>query len=252
MSEYAGYFDAGGHPDNQPSVAVAGFIATAEQWLRFETPWNAALKKYDLGGAFHMTDFEAQKRNNRGKILDDLTDIINEHTTAHFSCVVEMGPYRKVNEIYALEETIGTPYSIATRGVIRNINLWKRRAFQESDNFLIFVEEGTKHHGDMEEAFRRDTLPVPERVPKTRPPVQAADMLVWEVRQFSLRHDNRRSLLRLVNSGRPTPSDHGTFGEKELTSSCREFPVPRRKDLPQNAQIVYHSSPKRPRRRTIK
>jgi hypothetical protein len=40
MTEYAGYFDASGAPDDKPFVVVAGFIATEKQWLEFEQPWR--------------------------------------------------------------------------------------------------------------------------------------------------------------------------------------------------------------------
>ena len=107
MTEYAVYLDASGSPDDQPYVLVAGFLATENQWLTFEPEWKKLLKKYDLGEVFHMTDFEARKRKDRGIILDALTDVINAHTKAHFSCSVKMEAYRKVNETYALEESIG-------------------------------------------------------------------------------------------------------------------------------------------------
>ena len=252
MTEYAAYLDASGHPNDQPFVVVAGFIATESQWLAFEKPWKDALQRHGLGDVFHMTDFEAQGRKDRGIVLDDLIDIINHHTASHFSCAVEMSAYRKINDAYILEEAIGTPYSIAARGIARNINLWKEKCFRKDDHLLIFIEEGTKHHGDMEEAFRRDLLPIPQKVPKDHPSVQPADLLSWEVHNYSRHQNRRRSLMKLISNGDPMPEAHGKFGEKNMLFSCKQINVPLRKDVPSSVQIVYKTSPKRPRRRTIK
>jgi hypothetical protein len=80
-----------------------------------------------------------------------------------------MKAYRKVNELYPLEECIGTPYVIAARAVAKGINEWKTKFCKSADNLRVFVEAGTKHMGDMQEAFRRDHLPVPQKTPKAHP-----------------------------------------------------------------------------------
>ena len=48
MTEYAIYLDGSGHPSDQPRVVAAGFLASEEQWLRFEPKWLAALEGTDL------------------------------------------------------------------------------------------------------------------------------------------------------------------------------------------------------------
>jgi hypothetical protein len=80
-----------------------------------------------------MTDFQSQKRNDKGKVLDRLTDIIIVHTTSNLSCSVEMAAYRKYNDIYALEERVGTPYAMAARGAAMTINQWKKKGFGTED-----------------------------------------------------------------------------------------------------------------------
>jgi hypothetical protein len=251
MTKYEGYFDASGHPDDRPFVVVAGFLATEKQWLEFEHSWNAALKRHNVGETFHMTDFESQLRKDRGKVLDDLTDIIITHTIASFSCSVEMASYRKYNEIYALEERIGAPYAMAARGLAMTINQWKPHNVGAQDKLLLFVEEGTKHHGDMEEAFRRDGLSVPQRVPKNHPSVQPADLLAWEVHHYIRCLDNRRSMRKLYGHGGKSDR-HGEFLDKDILRMCQAAEVPLRADLAPAVKQVYHSSPNRPRKRTIR
>jgi hypothetical protein len=252
MTEYALYLDDSGHPSDQPAVVVAGFVATIEQWQQFGPEWSAALHKHGLGNTFHMTDFEAAKRRDRGKVFEHLTSIISRYTQASFSCGVDMKAYRKVNDRYALEEAIGTPYAIATRGVVRNLNLWKKRFLDVSETVTVFVEEGTKHFGDMEEAFRRDTLPVPQRVPKRHVCVQPADMLAWEAFNYDSLRPARRSLRNLVDSERALETNHGKFLESNILESCSRMEIIHlRKEIPATMQHVYHSSPKRLRKRTI-
>ncbi len=253
MSEYRVYLDDSGHPNDQPYVIVAGFLSTEERWLTFEQAWEPLLIRHNLGTVFHMVDFEASKRTRRekGRILEDLTTVINNHVQTALSAAVDMHGYRRVNEFYALEEGIGTPYAVAARAVARGINSWKQRFFDQCDRLSVFIEEGTKHRGDMEEAFRRDKLPVPRTVPKRHARVQPADMLAWEVFHFIRYNDYRRSLVNLLKEKLPCIELEGIFRERNLIKTCKAANIPLRASMSPNTQFVYHSSPKRIRRRTI-
>jgi hypothetical protein len=252
VTEYAIYLDDSGHPADQPCVLVAGFLAPEERWRAFEPRWKRALERYGLGEAFHMTDFEASKRKDRGVVLEHLTSIIVEHTRSSFSCLVNMDGYKKINEVYTLEEAMGTPYAIAARGVMRNFILWRKENLQPNDSVLVFVEEGTKHIGDMEEAFRRDGLPVPQRVPKKHPCVQPGDMLAWEIFHCDELKPIRRSFKNLLKVPYFS-TNHGKFLEDNILESCRKMEIIHlRKDMAPDTKYVYHTTPKRPRKRTIK
>jgi hypothetical protein len=252
MTQYALYVDDSGHPSDQERVVAAGFIASVEQWQRFDTEWVAVVARHELG-IFHMTDFEAAKRKDRGRVLQHLVEVIQKNTSSSFSCLVSMAAYKKINDIYALEEAIGTPYSIAMRGLVRNVNLWKKNFLDPSDTVSVFVEQGTLHFGDMQEAFRRDGLPIPRSVPKNNVRVQPADMLAWEVFRYDQIGPIRRSMKELVKYHQHLATNHGMFLEDNILISCQQMGnVHKRSELPPNAQHVYHSSPKRMRRRTIK
>jgi hypothetical protein len=248
VSEYALYLDDSGHPADSPFVVVGGFIASENQWLAFEPQWKTVLTKYRIGPIFHMTDFERKHLKNSGKIRDELTDIINRHTRAHFTCAVPMEVYKRVNDERSLEETIGTPYSIAARVVAHNVDLWKKKHLHENDRILIFIEDGTKHKGDMEEAFRRDRLRVPQSVPKAHPCVQPGDFLAWEVFHFRTTGLRRRSFMKLLD-GRDFV--HGDVTEEKLIEACNLYKVPIRADMVANTTFAFYSTPKRKRTRTI-
>ena len=246
MAEFAVYCDVGGHPSDQRFVVVAGFLSTVERWALFERDWRHALIRHGLSSPFHMVDVVAGKGTNRdqGRVLDDLIRIINQHTIAHFSVLIDMKDYKEVNGIYTLEESIGTPYAIAARCVAKYINEWKAKNFKTGDSLEIFVESGTLHQGDMEEAFRRDALPLPRRVPKALAAVAPADILAWESFRYAKRHDERRSL---VNLWQGRLFYQGILKAHNLTTTCQSAGAPLRSTLPENAKVVFLGSKKRKR-----
>lgn len=253
MTEYAIYLDDSGHPSDQPRVVTAGFLASEDQWLRFEPEWLAALEKHGLERVFHMTDFESSHRSDRGRVLEHLTRIISENTQTSFSCYVSMDAYRRINDTYALEEALGAPYALAVRGLVRNVHLWKERYLHPEDRISIYVEGATKHFGEMEEVFRRDGLPIPQRAPKQHPRVQPGDILAWELFHYDDLRPARRSMVNLVKTPNMLLSNHGKFAEDNILEACRKIKELRlRKDLPPDTKHVYHTTPKRFRKRTIR
>jgi hypothetical protein len=127
--------------------------------------------------------------------------------------------------------------------------LWKKRFFKPTDTLEVFVESGTKHTGDMEEAFRRDHLPVPQKVSKAHTAAQPCDLFAWEVLHTTKHNSRRRSLLNLVEV--PFLFE-GIMREKNLMHAITEVTIPLRATTPEGVQYVYGTSPKRIRKRTIK
>jgi hypothetical protein len=253
MTDYALYIDDSGHPDNQPYVVVAGFVGTEAGWLRFDPAWKDALKRNGLPEPFHMTDFMSQDRSTkeRSRILRDLAEVINSHIRARFVGGVDVAAYRRVNEKYALQECLGAPYALASRFLALQMNKWKEKNLKPDERLHLFVEEGTKHRGDMMEVFKRDKLPEPISVKKSLPAVQPADMFAWEMFTFLRDEKNRRRVKRLLGG-------QTQFGvvvyEKDLIDTCTQSEprVMLRSELNANTRIMFHSSPKRERKRTIR
>jgi hypothetical protein len=257
MTDFALYLDDGGHPDDQPFVVVAGYVATESQWIAFEQGWRNALAKFNLGDAFHMTDFMQAKYSSlkRDHILSSLASLINANTLHPFVCAIEMVAYKKVNNEFAFEECHGAPYALALRSLTRNLNVWKAKTLQPGDHLFTFVEEGTKHFGDMLQVFKRDSLPLPTRTAKTTPPVQPADMLAWETFNW-LRAGSPRKLGKNLNRlTRPTRKNEelgGIIYERDLRRICADTSVYPRSSLNPGDTIAFHSERKRKRKRTIK
>ena len=99
MTDFALYIDDRGHPDNQPNVVTAGFVASEDQWSQFEAEWTSALPRFGIAGAFHMTEFMREKRTDlkRNWILGSLCRIINKHVSGRFLHAVDMDAYKRIN-----------------------------------------------------------------------------------------------------------------------------------------------------------
>jgi len=129
-----------------------------------------------------MTDFMRQKisRLKRDQILSTLASVIKANGLYPLVAAMDIAAYKRVNEELTLEECVGAPYAYTGRTVVRHFNIWKSKNLKPEDHLLIFVEQGTKHYGDLEQVFKRDKLPNISRVSKAIVPVQAADFLAWE------------------------------------------------------------------------
>jgi hypothetical protein len=252
MTDYAAYLDDSGHPIDRPFILLAGFISTEAKWLEFDPKWRATLKEHRIEEPFHMTDFERVHRKDPEKWtkLHALIDLILEYTEAHLIVGMDMLAYKKLNAIYPLEEFIGTPVSIIAREVWKHLERWKEAALTPGDSVLLFIEEGTFHRGDLAEVMRRDGLPIPVDVPKKLPFVQPADWLGWEALR-ALRQSMGRKTLQRVYKQNKISMDR-IIDEKDLRYLCTELKLPLRSSLGPGAQIAFHTTPKKKRRRTIK
>lgn len=251
MMDFALYIDDSGHPDNQPNVVTAGFVASEDQWSQFEAEWTSALRRFGMAGAFHMTEFMREKRTalKRDWILESLCRIINKHVTGRFLHAVDMGAYKRINDEWTLEESIGAPIALAARSLTTEINEWRQTHMLPGDNFKIFIEQGSKHYGDIEQVFKRDRQPLPTREAKSNPRCQPADMLGWEGLRYLRTGITSKNMKRLL------PKNVDTFGgiflAKDLIELCKRTAVPLRVDFKPIDSISFHSEKKRKRRRTV-
>jgi hypothetical protein len=258
MTEFSVYLDDGGHPDDQPYLVVAGYVATEAQWLAFEPRWKETLAKYSLDYPFHMTDFMYNKRYSalrRDQILCDLAAIVKAYTSHPFVSALDVKAYKRINDEFALEECHGAPYALACRSLVRAFRIWTKANLQPDDHMLTFIEEGTKHYGDLEQVFKRDRLPIPHRVPKTTAQVQPADILAWEL--FNWLRAGRpkkpsKNLDRLTHYIRTKQSLGGIVLEHDMRRICKDTKAPLRSTLKPGDTIAFHSERKRKRKRTIK
>lgn len=69
MEVIAQFLDESGHGESDAVVVVAGLFGLREAWDGFHESWTARLRAHGITASFHMTDFEARRRDFR-----DFTD----------------------------------------------------------------------------------------------------------------------------------------------------------------------------------
>ncbi len=258
------YLDASGTAVDTPVLAVAGFVATEEQWDEFERAWAAALADEGVGEV-HMKhlvhwrgEFEHWDRDEdrRARFVERLTGIMKAHTVRSFGASLAVEDFKAVNGAFQLSEKFGGPYAATAIMAFGSLLGWRdrERPGEVVDRFV--VERGDAGQGEMYEVLRRigrthpsDPLrPVPpvtslakrwteDGVTRYRFQFQACDFLAWEmakahrtaleagVRIIRL----RRSLAQLVTLG-----ENALWGyarTEHLMGICRRFGIP-----PRNAQ----------------
>jgi hypothetical protein len=257
MTDFAFYLDDGGHPDDQPFLLVAGYVASESQWLTFEPQWRAALTRFELGDEFHMTDFMSARYTalKRDQILSELAQITKHNTLQPFVCALDIAAYKRINDEFAFEECHGAPFALTFRALKRAMHIWEDQNLKLGDRSSTFIEQGTKHYGDLEQVCKRDRIPIPNRVPKEMPQVQPSDILAWEtfrwLRDGSPRNQSK-NLSRLTRQFCFKEDLGGIMYESDLRRICRDTEVNRRSEMRPGDTIAFHSERKRKRKRTVK
>lgn len=194
-------FDASGHPEQQKSLVVAGFVATPEQWIDFDMAWRKRLAEDSLP-YFHMQEFAQfsgpfsdgwrDNESRRRALLSSLYDIIFTHAFRKFGTAVVNAQLTAIITKLQQRNFFTTAYGISGRGVIHNVIRW---ASVEGFSSVEFVfENGDLNKGHLLKLVEKDGLPTPSFKPKqdtktscglTIPgfsPLQAADILAYEYR----------------------------------------------------------------------
>jgi hypothetical protein len=190
-------FDASGHP-TQPVLVVAGFIASAEDWVHFGREWKDRLAVDGLT-SFHMQSFAQSSgiyrswkkdEGRRRKLLGDLTVIIFKYAKRKFGASVVNSDLNALIDDDARKAFALSAYGIAGRGAVGNVDEWLKTEPPQLVDYVF--ESGDFNHGDLIRRMIDDGLPAPNFKPKTdRPgrngtvipaftPLQAADILAYE------------------------------------------------------------------------
>jgi hypothetical protein len=261
-SEFSGYFDDSGHPDDQPAVIIAGFVASKDQWLAFDDEWNELLAVHGIP-FFHMAQFEQGhgvygrwNDKKKRKFLDKAVTIISTNVDRPFTQLVDMNDYRKINELYPFEECFGAPYAFSGWLIYSQLEVW--RVHKNKPKIMAFFENGSKHKGDFQQIAAREGIPEPNFLEKMdATPLQAADMLAWEYLKFiktgaAFTKKVRNSLNTLIAASlarHEMPIQGSTF--RLMEKLCEDQKIPRRDDIHPASTFLFENSPKRNRRRTV-
>jgi hypothetical protein len=247
MSMFTVYCDASGHPDNTKVLAVAGFVASVDQWLEFERNWKDTLNKFGVT-SLHMKNFAHSSgefsdwKGNEAKRRDFLRQLIANiavRVRHSFSSAVLLDDWREVNEHYYLEELI-KPFALCGRTLVHKVGEWANKWNIEEKQIKYVFEDGDCDKGDFMHRMKQDKKSAPIFLNKDEAcAFQAADLLAFEnlqahmgliegrVQEFAdLRHPLRE--LSKVPSGKEA-SDWGVFAKENLEKFCNDVGVPRKR-----------------------
>ena len=156
-----GYFDESGtHGKESPITAVAGFIATADQWVAYERDLTDLFREYGVT-RFHAKDFRGNKgdfkkweHSKKGKFNSRFLKLADDHLAAGVSIVLQSLDYDRVYRSLAFPARArpDTKYGLCVRCAI-----WKTMvlaANRERDWPIdIVLEDGHKNAGDAIRVF---------------------------------------------------------------------------------------------------
>lgn len=244
---YIAYYDDSGSADDTLAVVVGGFVATDEQWPHFERNWKETLRQFGIP-LFNMRDFAHSLREfsrfkhnkeDREYFLRQLLSHIKVRVTYSNAHAVLMHDYRKVNDIYALDQTL-PPYALAGRTCVARINLWAEKRGIPKEQVRHVFEDGSAGKTKLYESVLRDhQIEVTFKKKDESIALQAADLFAYEMlagnRAIFERgitdFEKLRYPIRQLREFLRDPYDWGTYTQKDLETFCRKVPIPRRDSL---------------------
>lgn len=210
---FAGYFDESGLDAHSKTFWVAGYVQHFRDWPSFSFDWNRALRSRGVA-AFHMMDLVGRRANFDGwsdaqavDLMDELVSIINSSDVLGFGAGLVKDDYERVIARGTFLEEVGLkpewwrkPYLLAfqqciVEAVLKATDLPKsekitfifdRQAEFAARSKAVFAEmsdEGLWPSGDRLGGVHFESK-------DDRTPLQAADLLAYELRKFT---DDKRS-----------------------------------------------------------
>lgn len=203
--------EAGGKQDGH--TVVCGWVSTVALWEQFEIDWKLFLTSYKVP-YFHMKEFSQSTgpfkkwkdlSGIRDRFMAEGIDIIKSRTQYWLVCFVHHKIFDLINAKYRLVESIPSPYALAGRTCVAQVDAWSRK---ESKTVEYIFEDGGPDKAGLLKAMN---VPVKFPDPIFKPSrditdrkiglrngivqLQAADLLAYELRKHRLEFAKR--------SGRP-------------------------------------------------
>ncbi len=177
-------------------LALAGCLAREVDWLRFNLEWSPILKGHSIG-CFHMVDFEAYRgafagwnRSRHETFLMQLLDCFDPHVKSIFgasSQIADTAERLKVSYLNNIHRTINNAF--------REARFW---AFPDEKVSVMFAKhpEVSPVHIEQYVTAIGDSIPNLDNIsfgdPKDVVPLQAADLVAYEIARFIPHQDVRK------------------------------------------------------------
>ncbi len=191
------YFDDSGTDVQNSSLIVAGFAADIEQWEKFSEEWEAV--RLEFGAPrFKGKEFDSARRGfgpykdwPKSKLEDyfnRLLGIILRRTFKSFSTTLEKAAYDAVikpNE--DLRAYFYSPFAFSGFNGIHQVSLWRDASYSKEPILFVF-HRGSKNEGQLITVAKRALVGSDRMIQgvesgddETLPPLQAADLLAFEL-----------------------------------------------------------------------
>ena len=209
MDESGDHDRLGKEPGSEIAV-IAGYVATKDQWLRFEWRWNNVLTKFGVR-VFHASECAHRKNEFSGWSDEKRTDfhvqlarVINENILVGIGGVVLLSDYNSVLPDWAKGE-VKHPYYFCFAVMMRTLRQF-REGFLPAEPIDFVFDRKKSFEGVLSDMFNnlRDNSPnhrgrlgeVSFRAKDEVIQLQAADYLAYEVRRYAAD--------QFIGSARPT------------------------------------------------
>lgn len=237
---FTAYLDESGSKDT-PAMVVAGWVASADQWIRFEKDWQVILSDHGIG-LFHMRDFAAcrgefeswkGKEERRKSFLSRLVSLIRARVRFGVGNVLILKDYQDVDKKYCLRE-FAAPYPFCALSCIASIREWAKNAGCLDQTEYVF-EEGAIGWGRLVERVQEENLRLPiRRRKKECIPLQAADFIAWEHLKAYRQHvaDQLKPFRKPFASLVHIPNNWGIYTRETLERVCKGAGLALRSSFP--------------------
>ena len=235
-----GYFDESGTHSNSKAISVAGYLATSDQWQKFDVEWKQAMEDFELE-FFHMTDFVARRApydkwddDQRRERLSRLIELINGNVFAGIGFALPMSEYYKAFSKRA-KEYCGGAYGLAATVCFMDAAMAVKDEHPKARIAYIF-EQGVKGRGQVMKIFDhacddpklrddRRLLSLKYENKRDFRPLQAADILAYELYRhlpIQIGESQQSPRLSVLNSLTKCPRNYWkTFDEETMCKFAR-------------------------------
>lgn len=216
VAVFRAFLDESGTHDKSPVIVVGGYMARPEQWKFFARRWKRVLDPTGIK-VFHSADcngfhgeFSGWERAERDALVANLLAIIPDERHIGVAIGLVLRDYDDALSGKAhLRDLLGSPYEACFHWCLSTL-LAIHRSY-ESDEPIAIVHEENQFEAEAKRAYKylRETYQPSPLISLTFGskreflPLQAADVLAYEVGKFLLNQGNpRRSFEALMPEGK--------------------------------------------------
>lgn len=206
-----GHFDDSGLDERSGSLWLAGYVARMEYWFEFSRSWNQALARHRVR-ALHTTDlvnsrgaFAGWTPDDQRSLLDDLISVINSSNLVGIGAGIVKADYQRLVVDSGFLKGVGLteawwkhPYLLVFQHLVVEVIVGMRHLpaserinfiFEEQNSYAFRCRRVFSSMSNFRVWPRGDRLGSVDFSPKAcSTPLQAADLLAYELRRKLDRH----------------------------------------------------------------